>query len=43
MVRTFVAVELEETLRAGVGQCIDGLAAAGADVKWVDPGTSTSR
>ncbi len=36
-VRTFVAVEIAPAVRARAGELIQTLAAAGADVKWVDP------
>jgi 2'-5' RNA ligase len=36
-VRTFVAVEISAAVRARAGELIRTLAAAGADVKWVDP------
>ena len=35
--RTFVAVEIGAAIRARAGQLIETLAAAGADVKWVEP------
>jgi 2'-5' RNA ligase len=36
-VRTFVAVEIGAAIRARAGELIQTLAAAGADVKWVEP------
>ena len=36
-VRTFIAVEISAAVRARAVALIDLLAAAGADVKWVDP------
>ncbi len=36
-VRTFVAVEIDATVRGRAAELIVALGAAGADVKWVDP------
>jgi RNA 2',3'-cyclic 3'-phosphodiesterase len=36
MTRTFIAVEIDSTIRAKAGELIDILRAAEADVKWVD-------
>ena len=36
-IRTFVAVEIGAAVRQRAGQLIEALAAAGADVKWVEP------
>lgn len=38
-VRSFVAVELSAEIRAALGREIARLAASGADVKWVEPGS----
>jgi len=35
--RTFVAVELSETIRASIGEMIASLRSTGAPVKWVEP------
>src|SRR3989304_3372338 len=36
MIRTFIAVEIDSSIRAKADQLISILQAAGADVKWVD-------
>ncbi|MHC4399036.1 MAG: RNA 2',3'-cyclic phosphodiesterase [Planctomycetota bacterium] len=37
-IRSFVAVEISSTVRTEAAELIDRLRAAGADVRWVDPG-----